>query len=108
MSLADPDPLWIALRLVIVLLSLALLAFGVRVAVSRRFPAAWVRITRLGATRRSQPVRMGGFQALLGGSLLAQQVPFLIPMPSAVARALFGLALLLVGAALGWYLWRQD
>ncbi|MEV6691113.1 hypothetical protein AB0M35_06545 [Micromonospora sp. NPDC051196] len=108
MSVADPDPLWSALRLVIVILGLALLAFGVGVAVSRRFPVAWVRVTRLGATQQSQPVRIGGSQALLGGCLLAQQAPFLIPMPSAAARALFALALLLAGTAMGWYVWRRD
>ncbi|MEU6021180.1 hypothetical protein [Micromonospora sp. NPDC047134] len=107
MTLSDPDPLWI-LRLVIVIFGLALLAFGVRVAVSRRFPVAWVRITRLNAAGQSQPVRMGGFQALLGGGLLVQQVPFFIPMPSAAARALFAVALLLAVAAMGWCLWRQD
>ena len=108
MSATDPGPWWTAVRLVIVILSLVVLVVGVRVVVLRRFPVAWMRLTRMGATQRSQPVRVGGVQALLGASLLAQQAPFLIPMPAPAGRSLFALALLLVAAAMGWYVWRQD
>ncbi|TCB91262.1 hypothetical protein E0H26_25785 [Micromonospora zingiberis] len=108
MSVSDPDPLWTTLRLVLVILSLGLLAFGVRVVVSRSFPAAWVRITRMKARQQSQPVRIGGGQALIGASLLAQQAPFLIPMPTPAGGALLMLALLLAVAAAGWYVWRSD
>ncbi|MER5332416.1 hypothetical protein [Micromonospora sp. NPDC002717] len=108
MSVTDPDPVWIALRLVIVVLSLAMFVFGVRVAMSRRFPVAWVRAVRMPARQRSQPVRMGGGQALLGASLLIQQAPFLIPMSYPVGAALFVVALLLAGAAAGWFVLRRD
>ncbi|GAB3188117.1 hypothetical protein FHX75_12926 [Micromonospora palomenae] len=108
MSVSDPDPLWIAFRLVIVVLGLAMVVLGVRVAVSRRFPPAWIRVGRLPASQRSQPVRMGGGQALVGASLLIQQAPFLIPMPFPVGAALIVAALLLAGAAVGWFVLRRD
>ncbi|MBQ0892057.1 hypothetical protein KBX37_02910 [Micromonospora sp. U56] len=101
--MTDPDPLWIALRLVIVVLSLVAVILGVRAAVSRRFPMAWVRGTRLTASRRSEPVRAGGGVALVGASLLIQQAPFLIPVPFAVGAALFAVALLLLMTAAGWF-----
>lgn len=103
MSVNDPDPAWIALRLVVVVLSLVEVMLGVRVAVSRRFPTAWVRVARLTASQRSQPVRRGGFLALLGAGLLVQQAPFLISVPYAVGVALFAVALLLVVTAAGWF-----
>jgi hypothetical protein len=100
-SVDDPGPLWIAMRLVTVLLGLALVILGVRVTVTRRFPLAWVRIARPTASQRSQPVRGGGSLALLGASTLVAQAPFLIPMPHAVGRALFAVALLLAMSAAG-------
>ncbi|SCE70555.1 hypothetical protein GA0074696_0343 [Micromonospora purpureochromogenes] len=108
MSPSDTDPLLLAGRLVIVVVSLFVLVLGVRVAVSRRFPVAWVRVARLPASQRSQPVRIGGSQALLGASLLIQQAPFLIPMPYLVGRALFAVALLLLVVAVGWFVLRRD
>jgi hypothetical protein len=103
MSLNDPDPVWIAVRLVIVVLSLAMIVLGGRVAVSRRFPSAWVRVARLTASQRSQPVRVGGGQALLGACLLVQQAPFLFPMPHLAGVILFVVALLLALTAVGWF-----
>ncbi|PWU52079.1 hypothetical protein DLE60_31790 [Micromonospora globispora] len=103
MSVNDLGPEWIALRLVSVVLGLVVVILGVRVAVTRRFPTAWVRIARLTASQRSQPVRRGGFSALLGTGLLVQQAPFLIPVPHAVGQALFAVALLLVVTAAGWF-----
>ncbi|MEH0820912.1 MULTISPECIES: hypothetical protein [unclassified Micromonospora] len=103
MSLSDTDPLLVAGRLVIVVASLFLLVFGVRTAVSRRFSRAWLRFARPTNSQRSQPVRIGGGQALLGASLLVQQAPFLIPMPHGLGTALFAAALLLAVAALGWF-----
>ncbi|MEH0820708.1 MULTISPECIES: hypothetical protein [unclassified Micromonospora] len=103
MSVNDPDPVWIALRLVSVVLSVVMVIVGVRVAVSRRFPVAWVRAARLTASQRSQPVRRGGFCALLGAGLLAQQAPFLVPVPYAVGVALFAVSLLLIMTAAGWF-----
>jgi hypothetical protein len=108
MSVNDPDPFWIACHLVIVLLGLAMVVLGVRVAVSRRFPASWIRVARLPASHRSQPVRVGGGQALIGASLLIQQAPFLVPMPHPVGSALLVVALFLAGASLGWYVLRRD
>ncbi|NES26099.1 hypothetical protein GCE86_26725 [Micromonospora terminaliae] len=102
MSAGDRDLVSIALSLVTVVLGLVVVILGLRVAVTRRFPAAWVRGGRLTASQRSQPVRRGGFLALLGAGLLIQQAPFLIPVPLAVGRALFAAALLLVMSALGW------
>lgn len=97
MSPDDPDPVWVALRV------LAVVVFGVRVAVSGRFPAAYARVARLTPGQRSRPVRVGGAQALLGAGVLAQQAPFLIPMPYPVGVALFVVALLLLAAAAGWF-----
>ncbi|WP_406039096.1 hypothetical protein OG799_27625 [Micromonospora sp. NBC_00898] len=108
MSPSDPDPLLVAGRLVIVVISLFLLVFGVRTAVSRRFPRPWLRCARPTKSQRSQPVRIGGGQALVGASLLTQQAPFLIPMPFPVGAALFVVALLLAAAALGWSILRRD
>ncbi|MEV1288426.1 hypothetical protein [Micromonospora sp. NPDC049679] len=102
MSVNDLGPEWIDLRLVIVVLGLVVVILGVRVAVTRRFPMAWVRGERLTASQRSQPVRHGGSVALLGAGVLVQQAPFLIPVPFAVGRALFAVALLLVMTAVGW------
>ncbi|MEV7329886.1 hypothetical protein [Micromonospora sp. NPDC093244] len=101
MSVDDPEPVWTALRLVIVVLSLVMVILGVRVAVTRRFPTAWVRVAHLTASQRSQPVRLGAYVALLGAGLLVPQVPFLIPVPHAVGRALFAAALLLLISAVG-------
>ncbi|MEU2660982.1 hypothetical protein [Micromonospora sp. NPDC007220] len=103
MSLSDPDPVWIAVRLVIVVLSLAMIALGVRVAVSGRFPSAWVRVARLTASQRSQPARIGGSQALFGACLLVQQAPLLVPMPFLAGRTLFVVALLLAVTGAGWF-----
>ncbi|GIJ34027.1 hypothetical protein ACIBQ2_20505 [Micromonospora sediminimaris] len=103
MTVDDPDPVWVALRLVSALLSLAVVVLGVRVAVTRRFPVVWVRAARLTESQRSQPLRRGGFLALLGASLLVQQVPLLAPVPAVAGRALFALALLLLVGAVGWF-----
>ncbi|WBB93763.1 hypothetical protein [Verrucosispora sp. WMMC514] len=103
MTMDDSDPVWAALRLVAAVLSLAVLLLGVRVAVTRRFPVCWTRAARLTERQRSQPLRRGGFLALCGASLLVQQVPFLAPVPVAVGRILFALALLLVVSAVGWF-----
>ncbi|WP_346537292.1 hypothetical protein [Micromonospora sp. DPT] len=101
MSLDGEDPVMIALRLVAVVLGLAAAALGVRVAMSRRFPAAWVRLARLTPSQRSQPVRMGSTQAMIGAGLVVQQAPFLISMPLPVGRALFAVSLLLLVTAAG-------
>lgn len=102
MTADDPEPVWVALRLVIVVLGFAWVILGVRVAVTRRFPMAWVRVARMTASQRSQPVRRGGFVALFGASMLVQQAPFLISVPFAVGRGLFAVALLLLASAVGW------
>ncbi|MEV0806516.1 hypothetical protein [Micromonospora sp. NPDC050200] len=101
MSLSDMDPLSVV-RLVLAAVSFFLLVFGVRVAVSRRFPRAWLRFAHPTKSQRSQPVRIGGGIALVNASLLIQQAPFLIPMPFMLGAALFGVALLLAVAAVGW------
>ncbi|WP_144127722.1 hypothetical protein [Catellatospora sichuanensis] len=101
MTVDDPEPVWVALRLVIVALGFVWVLLGVRVAVTRRFPMAWVRAARLTTSQRSQPIRLGGGVALLGASALLQQAPFLLPLPSAVGRALFAVALLLLMSAVG-------
>ncbi|MEV2237578.1 hypothetical protein [Micromonospora sp. NPDC049891] len=103
MTIDDPDPVWVALRTVSVLLSLVVVVLGVRVAVTRRFPTVWVRVARLTESQRSEPLRRGGFLALLGASLLVQQVPLLAPVPVVAGRALFALALLLLMGAMGWF-----
>ena len=103
MSPSDTDPLLVAGRLVVVVVCLFQLVVGVRVAVTRRFPTAWVRLARLTASQRSQPVRRGGFLAMLSTGLLIQQAPFLISVPHAVGVALLAVALLLVVTAAGWF-----
>ncbi|MGW3606645.1 hypothetical protein [Micromonospora sp. NPDC005161] len=101
MSLYDEDPVTIALRVGVVVLSLGSVVLGVRVAVSRRFPAAWVRLARLKPGERSQPVRVGMAQAMIGAGFLVQQAPFFISMPLPLGRALFAGSLLLVLTAAG-------
>ncbi|GAA4566073.1 hypothetical protein GCM10023176_15490 [Micromonospora coerulea] len=93
MSLDDGDP---ALSLAAVVLGLAWVVLGVRVAVSRRFPAAWIRLARPTPSQRAQPVRMGSAQAMSGAGLVAYGAAFLIPMPYPVGVALIALFLLLL------------
>ncbi|WP_406074106.1 hypothetical protein [Micromonospora sp. NBC_01638] len=101
MSLYDEDPVTVALRVGVVVLSLGSLVLGVRVAVSRRFPAAWVRLARLRVGERSQPVRVGIAQAMIGAGVLIHQAPFFISMPLPLGRALFAVSLLLLLTAAG-------
>ncbi|MEG3633047.1 hypothetical protein [Micromonospora palythoicola] len=103
MTMDDSDPVLTALRLVGAVLSIAVVLLGLRVAVTRRFPVVWTRAARLTERQRSQPLRRGGCLALCGAGLLVQQVPFLAPVPIAVGRILFALALLLVVSAVGWF-----
>ena len=107
MSPSDTDPLLLAGRLVIVVVSLFVLVLGVRVALSRRFPA-WLRFGRPTKSQPSQPVRIGGGVALVGASLLIQQAPFLIPTPFVLGAALFAVAMLLAATAAGWLVLRRD
>ncbi|GAB3853306.1 hypothetical protein GCM10029963_44340 [Micromonospora andamanensis] len=99
----DPDRVWVALRLVSVVLSIVVVVLGVRVAVTRRFPTVWVRVARLTESQRSEPLRRGGVLALLGASLFVQQVPSLVAVPVVGGRVLFALALLLLVTAVGWF-----
>ncbi|MFG1778647.1 hypothetical protein ACGFIR_02175 [Micromonospora sp. NPDC049051] len=101
MSVDDPDPVMIALRVAIVVLSLAWVVLGLRVATSRRFPAAWVRLARLTPSQQAQPVRLGGAQAMIGAGLLIQQAPFVIAVPYPVGVALFAVSLALLLTAVG-------
>jgi drug/metabolite transporter (DMT)-like permease len=101
MSLYDEDPVTIALRVGVVVLSLGAVVLGVRVAVTRRFPAAWVRLARLEPGERSQPVQVGIAQAMIGAGLLIPQAPFFISMPLPLGRALFAVSLLLLLTAAG-------
>ncbi|SCE85142.1 hypothetical protein GA0070607_2361 [Micromonospora coriariae] len=101
MSLYDEDPVTIALRVGVVVLSLGAVVLGVRVAVSRRFPAAWVRLARVKLDERSEPVQVGIAQATIGVSLLIVQAPFFISMPLPLGRTLFAVSLLLLLTAAG-------
>jgi hypothetical protein len=85
---SDADPVMITLSLVTVVLCLGLITLGVCVAVFRRFPTVLPRVW-LPSSQRSQPVRIGGFQALSGLALLSIQAPVLIPMPYEIGMALF-------------------
>ncbi|MEV4479897.1 hypothetical protein [Micromonospora coxensis] len=101
MSLDDGDPVLIALSLAAVVLGLAWVVLGVRVAVSRRFPAVWIRLARLTPSHRAHPVRMGCAQAMSGAGLVAFGATFLIPMPYTVGVALLAVYLLLLLTAAG-------
>ncbi|PWR05957.1 hypothetical protein DKT68_24195 [Micromonospora acroterricola] len=101
MSLDAEDPVTMALRVGVVVVSLGSVVLGVRVAVSRRFPEAWVRLARLKPGERSQPVRVGIAQAMIGAGLLIQQAPFFVSMPLPLGRALFAVSLLLLLTAAG-------
>ncbi|WP_200208772.1 hypothetical protein [Micromonospora coerulea] len=105
---SDTDLLLVAGRLLIVVISLFQLVVGVRVAVTRRFPRAWLRFAPLTKSHRSQPVRIGGGNALVGASLLVQQAALLIPMPHRLGTTLFAVALLLLVVAVGWLVVRRD
>ncbi|MEU5903694.1 hypothetical protein [Micromonospora sp. NPDC047527] len=102
MNMAD-EPVMAALRLVAVGVGVAAVALGLKVAVSRQFPAAWIRLARLKPRHRAQPVRLGSFQAMIGAGLVIQQVPFLIDTSLPVGRALFAVSLLLLVTAAGTY-----
>ncbi|MFV2022677.1 hypothetical protein, partial [Micromonospora sp. LOL_023] len=104
MSLSDADPLLVAARLVLTFCGLLLIVLGVHTAVTRRSPLSRLRFVRPTMSQRSLPVRNGGCQALLGAGLLIQQVPFLVPVPHWLGTALFAVALLVVFAALGWFI----
>ncbi|MGR6316614.1 hypothetical protein Q2K19_09970 [Micromonospora soli] len=108
MSVFDDGTVLGLLRLLIVVLSLFLIGVGIRTAVTRQVPPLWLRFARPGRTARTQPVRIGGGVALVGASLLLQQVPFLIQMPHALAGTLLMVALALVITAMGWLLLRRD
>ncbi|MEU9824993.1 hypothetical protein [Micromonospora chersina] len=101
MSPYDEDPVTIALRVGVVVLGLGAVVLGVRVAVTRRFPAAWVRLARLKPGERSQPEQVGIAQAMIGTGLLIPQAPFFISMPLPLGRALFAVSLLLLLTATG-------
>ncbi|MBM0259955.1 hypothetical protein [Micromonospora sp. 4G55] len=108
MSPSDTGPPLVAGRLVIVVVSLFALVLGVHVALSRRFPRAWLRFGRPTTSQRPQPVRIGGGAALVGASLLIQPAPFLIPTPFVLGAALFAVAMLLAATAAGWFILRRD
>ncbi|MBM0224410.1 hypothetical protein [Micromonospora sp. ATA51] len=108
MSLNDADPVLVAVRLVVAVISLGLLVFGVRVAVTRQLPRKQIHFGRSTAEQRPQPVRIGGGVALAGASLLIQQVASLISIPSALELALLGVALVLFVTAVGWFALRRD
>ncbi|MEU5788308.1 hypothetical protein ABZ754_11330 [Micromonospora purpureochromogenes] len=108
MSPSDTEPLLVAGRLVIVVVSLFALVLGVRVALSRRFPRAWLHFGRPTKGQRAQPVRIGGGVALVGASLLIQRAPFLIPTPFVLGAALLAVAMLLAASAAGWFVLRRD
>lgn len=101
MSPDDGDPLLIALSLAAVVLGLVWVVLGVRVAVSRRFPAAWIRLARPTPSQQAQPVRIGSAQAMSGAGLVAYGATFLIPMPYPVGVALIAVFLLLLLTAAG-------
>ncbi|AYF30538.1 MULTISPECIES: hypothetical protein [Micromonospora] len=101
MSLDDGDPVLTGLSLAAVVLGLAWVVLGVRVAVSRRFPAVWIRLARPTPSQRAQPVRMGCAQAMSGAGLVGFGATFLIPMPYPVGVALIAVYLLLLLTAAG-------
>lgn len=102
--MSDTDPVWSAARLAIVVAALHLVALGVRTAVTGRSPLSRFRFVGPTGRQRAQPIRNGGCQALIGASVLIQQVPYLVPMPHGLGVALFGLALLVIPAGLGWFI----
>ncbi|MEU0546935.1 hypothetical protein [Micromonospora sp. NPDC005979] len=101
MSLDDGEPVLIALSLAAVVLGLAWAVLGARVAVSRRFPTAWIRLVRPTPIQRARPVRMGCAQVMSGAGLVAYGATFLVPMPYAVGVALIAVFLLLLLTAAG-------
>ncbi|MEV4211861.1 hypothetical protein [Micromonospora sp. NPDC049662] len=101
MSLDDGDPVLIAVSLAAVVLGLAWAVLGARVALSRRFPAAWVRLVRPTPIQRARPVRMGCAQVMSGAGLVAYGATFLVPMPYPVGVALIAVFLLLLLSAAG-------
>ena len=108
MTLSETDPVLLAVHLVVVVMSLALVVFGVRAAVTRQLPRRQLRFGRPTAEQQPQPVRTGGGVALFGASLFIQQVVPLISMPFAVGLGLLGLSLVLLVTAVGWFALRRD
>ncbi|MFC3503684.1 hypothetical protein ACFOOK_22295 [Micromonospora krabiensis] len=107
MDLSDP-PALIGVRLVVAVDGLALLLFGLRVALTRRLPRRRFGGRGVGSEEQPQPVRIGGGVALVGAALLVQQVAALATMPAAVGLALLGVALVLFVAAVVWFGVRRD
>ncbi|MER7888888.1 hypothetical protein ABTX15_03590 [Micromonospora sp. NPDC094482] len=108
MSPSDTEPVLVAVRLVVAVVSLALLVFGLRAVILRRLPRRRFGFGRLSAEQRAQPVRIGGGVALVAAGLLVQQVASLVALPFAIKLCLFGVALVLFVTAVGWFALRHD
>ncbi|MEU6203035.1 hypothetical protein ABZ814_05535 [Micromonospora musae] len=102
------DTVLLSIRVVIAVVSLAVLLTGVRIAVTRRFPRPRLRLGRPPTGRRPQPVRVGGGVALVAASLLVQQAAQLLPVsrPVGIAMSLAALVIAIVGV--GWFAVRRD
>jgi hypothetical protein len=108
-GLLDTTPVWVALNLVWAVVGLSALAFGLRLAVTRRVPRL---LLRLGVPEEVRPppqfVRHGGSLAFYAAGLLLLQAAFLLPVPRPARLALSGAAILLNLVGIGWWAVRRD
>ncbi|MFI7430173.1 hypothetical protein ACIBPB_24530 [Micromonospora sp. NPDC049836] len=106
--MSDANELLVAFRLGLVIFFVLLFVFGVRLAVSRRFPVTWARPAHPTESELSRRVRGGVGVLLVAASGLIVAATSLIPMPNLIAGML-GVAVLLVAlAALRWFVVSRE
>ncbi|WBC13362.1 hypothetical protein O7600_19700 [Micromonospora sp. WMMA1998] len=106
--MSDTNVVLVAVRLVLVLFFLFLFMAGVRLAVSRRFPAAWTRPAPPTENQQARRVRIGVGLALVAAAVLILEATSLIPMPFLISGILLAVGLLLALAALGWFVVSRE
>ncbi|MEV0806515.1 hypothetical protein [Micromonospora sp. NPDC050200] len=106
--MSDANSVVVAFRLVLVVFNFLLFVFGVRLAVSQRFPITWARPAHPTESRQSRRVRVGVGVALVAASSLILEATSLIPMPFLISGILLAVALLVALGALGWFVVSRE
>jgi len=104
----DANSVLVAFRLVLVIFFFLLFVFGVRLAVSRRFPVTWARPAHPTESQQSRQVRVGVGVMLVAASLLILEGTSLIPMPFLISGILLAVAMLVAVAALAWFVVSRE
>ncbi|MFE9956078.1 hypothetical protein [Micromonospora sp. NPDC005299] len=106
--MSDTNVVLVAVRLVLVVFFLFLFVAGVRLAVSRRFPAVWMRPAPPTENQQARRVRIGVGVALVAAGVLILEATSLIPMPFLLSGILLAIALLVALGALGWFVVSRE